>query len=225
MSLDRITLVNELHQQRLVAVVRSKSADEALVLAHAAAEGGIKFIEITFSVPGAIDVINELARRSDLHVGAGTVLAPQQAERAIGAGAEFVVSPSLELNLVGLCHTANIACFPGAATPTEIIAAQRAHADLIKIFPADLVGGPYFIRQMQGPFPEARFMVSGGVNLKNLTEYLRAGVTGICLGSAYLGSLLADKGKKRFVKEIQQFVKSVAQAQKKKRHPTRVNHE
>ncbi len=90
----------------------------------------------------------------------------QQAERAMGVGAEFIVSPSLELNLVGLCHTANIACFPGAATPTEIIAAQRAHADLVKIFPADLAGGPYFIRQMQGPFPDVRFMVSGGVNLE-----------------------------------------------------------
>jgi 2-dehydro-3-deoxyphosphogluconate aldolase/(4S)-4-hydroxy-2-oxoglutarate aldolase len=214
--LDRIELISQLHQQRLVAVVRSKSENDALALAHAAAEGGIKFIEITFTVPGAIDVINELARRRDVHVGAGTVLAPQQAERAIGAGAEFVVSPSLELNLIGLCHTANIACFSGAATPTEIIAAQRAHADLIKIFPADLAGGPYFVRQMQGPFPEARFMVSGGVNLKNVAEYVKAGVTGICLGSAYLGNLLAEQGKKGFVKEMQQFVKLVAKARQEK---------
>ncbi len=214
--MDRIALVSDLHQQRLVAVVRSKSAEEALALAHAASDGGIKFVEITFSVPGALDVIKELAGRRNLHVGAGTVLAPQQAERAIGAGAEFVVSPSLELNLVGLCHTANIACFPGAATPTEIIAAQRAHADLVKIFPADLVGGPYFIRQMQGPFPEVRFMVSGGVSLKNVADYVQAGVTGICLGSAYLGNLLAEEGRKRFVKEMQQFVNWVAKAQKKK---------
>lgn len=185
-------------------------------MAQAASEGGIHFIEITFSVPGALDVIKELAAHRKLHVGAGTVLAPQQAERAIGAGAEFVVSPSLELNLVGLCHTANIACFPGAATPTEIIAAQRAHADLVKIFPADLAGGPDFIRQMHGPFPEARFMVSGGVSLKNVAAYVEAGVTGICLGSAYLGGLLAEKGKRRFVKEMQQFVGRVTQAQKKK---------
>lgn len=216
MLLDRIKLTSELHQQRLVAVVRSKSADEALALAQAAADGGIKFVEITFSVPGALDVIRELAARKNIHVGAGTVLAPQQAERAIAVGAEFVVAPSLELNLVGLCHTANVACFPGAATPTEIIAAQRAHADLIKVFPADLLGGPYFIRQMQGPFPEARFMVSGGVSLKNVAEYVNAGVTGICLGSAYLGSLLAEKGKKSFVKEMQQFVKRVAKARQEK---------
>jgi 2-dehydro-3-deoxyphosphogluconate aldolase/(4S)-4-hydroxy-2-oxoglutarate aldolase len=210
---DRVTLVKELHQERLVAVVRSKSAEDALALAQAAREGGIRFVEITFSVPGALDVIKELARRHDLHVGAGTVLAPQQAERAIGAGAEFIVSPSLELNLIGLCHSVNLACFPGAATPTEIIAAQRARADLIKIFPADLAGGPYFIRQMQGPFPEVRFMVSGGVSLKNIAEYVQVGVTGICLGSAYLEGLLASKGKKSLIREMQQFVKLVAKAQ------------
>ena len=197
-----------------MAVVRSKTAEDALALAHAAAEGGIKFVEITFSVPGALDVIKELAARKNLHVGAGTVLAPQQAERAIGAGSEFIVSPSLELNLISLCHTGDIACFPGAATPTEIIAAQRAHADLIKIFPADLCGGPHFIRQMQGPFPEVRFMVSGGVNPKNVGEYVQVGVTGICLGSAYLEALLG-KGKKQFVKEMKQFVDLVGKAQKK----------
>jgi len=214
--MDRIKLVSELYASRLVAVVRSTSPEDALALANAAADGGIKFVEITFSVPGALDVIQELTRRSGIHVGAGTVLALQQAERAMGVGAEFIVSPSLELNLIGLCHTANIACFPGAATPTEIIAAQRAHADLVKIFPADLAGGPYFIRQMQGPFPDVRFMVSGGVNLKNVQDYVQAGVTGICLGSAYLGGLLAAKGKNIFVKEMQQFVKSIAQAQNKK---------
>lgn len=214
--MDRTQLVSELHASRLVAVVRSMSADDALSLAVAAAAGGIRFVEITFSVPGALDVIKELSARKNLHVGAGTVLAAQQAERAIGVGAEFIVSPSLELNLVGLCHTANIACFPGAATPTEIIAAQRAHADLIKIFPADLAGGPYFIRQMQGPFPDARFMVSGGVSLKNVTEYVAVGVTGICLGSAYLENLLAQKGKKSFIKEMQQFTKLVAKARESK---------
>ena len=213
--MDRIRLVAELHASRLVAVVRSTTPEAALALANAAADGGIKFIEITFSVPGALDVIKELSRRNDIHVGAGTVLAPQQAERAIGVGAQFIVSPSLELNLVSLCHTANIACFPGAATPTEIIAAQRAHADLVKIFPADLVGGAYFIRQMQGPFADARFMVSGGVNLKNVKDYVEVGVTGICLGSAYLGGLLETKGKKPFVQEMQKFVKAVAQAGKK----------
>lgn len=214
--MDRTKLVSQLHASRLVAVVRSKSAEEAMELAQAVALGGIEFIEITFTVPGALDVITALARDKRVHVGAGTVLAPQQAERAINAGAEFVVSPSLELNLIGICHGANIACFPGAATPTEIIAARRAHADLVKIFPADLIGGPYFIKQMQGPFPEVRYMVSGGVSQKNVQDYVRAGVTGICLGSAYLGSLLAEQGKKKLATEMQKFVKLVIAAQKLK---------
>ncbi len=211
--MDRTELTNDLYRQRLVAVIRSKNAADALRLAQAAGEGGIKFVEITFSVPGALDVIKELAARKDLRVGAGTVLAPQQAERAINVGVEFVVSPSLELNLIGLCHAADVACFPGAATPSEIIAAQRGHADLVKIFPADLVGGVHFIRQMQGPFPDVRFMVSGGVSLKNVGQYVQVGVTGICLGSAYLGALLAGKGKRHFIKEMQQFVQSVRKAQ------------
>lgn len=214
--MDRTRLIAELNSNRLIAVIRSKTPEAALDLAGASADGGIKFVEVTFSVPGALDVIKELSRRNDLHVGAGTVLAPQQAERAIGAGAEFIVSPSLELNLVGLCHTANIACFPGAATPSEIIAAQRARADLVKIFPADLAGGPNFIRQMQGPFPDVRFMVSGGVSLKNVKDYVEAGVIGICLGSAYLGDLLEKKGKKRFVQEMKKFRSVVAQARGKK---------
>jgi 2-dehydro-3-deoxyphosphogluconate aldolase / (4S)-4-hydroxy-2-oxoglutarate aldolase len=214
--MNRTELTSELYRRRLVAVIRSKTADAALDLAEAAAEAGVQFIEITFSVPGALDVIKELAVRKDLRVGAGTVLAPQQAERAIVAGAQFVVAPSLETDLIRICHAANVACFPGAATPTEIIAAHRARADFVKIFPADQVGGPYFIRQMQGPFPEVRFMVSGGVSLKNIAEYVEIGVTGICLGSAYLGELLANAGKKSFVREVRKFVTIVEKKQLRK---------
>lgn len=216
--MNRTELTSDLYRRRLVAVVRSKTADAAVELADAAAEAGIQFIEITLSVPGALDVIKELAVRKDLRVGAGTVLAPQQAERAIAAGAQFVVAPSLEINLVGICHAANVACFPGAASATEIIAAHRARADLVKIFPADLVGGPYFIRQMQGPFPEVRFMVSGGVSLNNVLEYVEIGVTGICLGSSYLDELLAKAGKRSFVREVGKFVNIVDKTQLHKRN-------
>ena len=214
--MDRKELLGALHDHRLVAVIRSKTAELALKTGQAAADAGLKFVEITYSVPGAVEVIKNLTQGTDLHVGAGTVLSKQQAETAIKAGAQFIVAPSLELELIPLCHEANVPCFPGAATPTEILAAMRAGADLVKIFPADLAGGPYFIRQMQGPFPEVRFMVSGGVSQKNVADYVQAGVTGICLGSAYLGNLLVEEGKRRFVKEMQQFVNMVAKAQKKK---------
>lgn len=211
--MNRHELLRELHLTRLVAVIRSKSSDDALATAKAAADAGVKFVEITFSVPGALKVIETLARQPELHVGAGTVLSPEQARAAIAAGAQFVVAPTREIDLIPLCHEAGIACFPGAATPTEIITAARAGADLVKVFPADCVGGPYFIRQMSGPFPEIRFMVSGGVSLENVKDYVQAGVTGICLGSAYLSSLLARQGHEGFVKEVVRFTNSVREAQ------------
>lgn len=211
--MDRDELLGELHRSRLVAVIRSKTADEALATAAAASDAGVKFVEITFSVPGALKVIQALAKRPEIHVGAGTVLSGEQAREAIAAGAQFVVAPSLELDLVPICHQAGIACFPGASTPTEIISAARAGADLVKIFPADCLGGVYFIRQMSGPFPEIRFMVSGGVSLENVKDYVQAGVTGICLGSAYLSSLLARQGRGGFINEITRFTKVVSDAQ------------
>jgi 2-dehydro-3-deoxyphosphogluconate aldolase/(4S)-4-hydroxy-2-oxoglutarate aldolase len=212
--MDRNELTSEMHRSRLVAVVRSKSADEALATARAVAEGGVKFIEITFGVPGALEVIATLVKQKQLHVGAGTVLTLEQAEQALRVGAEFIVAPSLELNLVPLCHEANTACIPGAATSTEILTAWRAGADLVKVFPADCVGGPYFIRQMLGPFPDIRFMVSGGVNLTNVKEYVQVGVTGICLGSAMLGQLLGEKGHGGLVNELRRHVALVDEAQR-----------
>jgi 2-dehydro-3-deoxyphosphogluconate aldolase/(4S)-4-hydroxy-2-oxoglutarate aldolase len=211
--MGRDELSRELRRQRLVAVVRSGSSELAFETATAAAAAGVKFIEITFSVPGALDVIKNLAHRADFNVGAGTVLSKQQAEQAIRVGAQFIVSPTLELNLLPVCHEADIACFPAAATPTEILAAARAGADLVKIFPADLLGGVEFVRQMRGPFPEIRFMVSGGVNRNNVKEYVQAGVIGVCLSSSYLAQLLAEQGKKGLVEEVGEFVTLVAEAQ------------
>jgi 2-dehydro-3-deoxyphosphogluconate aldolase/(4S)-4-hydroxy-2-oxoglutarate aldolase len=211
--MDRKDLLRELHDDRLVAVVRSKTAELALETAQASCDAGLKFVEITYSVPGAVEMIKHLVEETALHVGAGTVLSRQQAAEAVAAGAQFIVAPSLELELIPVCHEANVPCFPGAATPTEIVAAMRAGADLVKVFPADLAGGPYFIRQMQGPFPEARFMVSGGVSLANVQEYVLVGTTGICLGSSYLAKLLAEKGRAGFVEEIGEFQKQVREAQ------------
>jgi 2-dehydro-3-deoxyphosphogluconate aldolase/(4S)-4-hydroxy-2-oxoglutarate aldolase len=201
----------ELH--RLVAVVRSKRAEDAYALARAAADAGIWFVEITLTVPGAVGVIENLASRKDLYVGAGTVLSKEEASQAIASGAQFIVSPTLELDLVPLCREAGVACFPGAATPTEVLTAARAGADLVKIFPADLVGGVDFIRQMRAPFPDVHFMVSGGVSKNNVQDYVRAGVVGICLGSAFLDSLLAQQGLNGFIREIKEFIKLVGQAQ------------
>ena len=214
--MERAELIRELHDRRLIAVIRSKTAEEAMVTASSAVNGGVKFVEITFSVPGALDVIKDLATEGKAHVGAGTVLSKTQAQAAINAGARFVVSPSLELDLIPICHEADVACYPGAATPTEVLAATRAGADLVKIFPVDCLGGPNFIRQMAGPFPDVRFVVSGGVSLTNVKDYVHAGVIGICLGSAYLTSVLEEQGERGLVNEVKEFVKFVARAQSQK---------
>jgi len=182
--MDRKKLIAEMHRRRVVAVVRAKTAEEAFETAEAVAEGGIRFVEITFSVPGAVDVIEQLAKRSGLHIGGGTVLSLGQFAEVMDAGAEFIVSPTLELNLIPICHDAKVACVSGAATPSEMLTAKRAGADLVKIFPADTVGGTHFVRQVLAPIPDIRLMVSGGVDEKNVGEYAALGVTGICLGSA-----------------------------------------
>jgi 2-dehydro-3-deoxyphosphogluconate aldolase / (4S)-4-hydroxy-2-oxoglutarate aldolase len=210
---DNPDVIVGMQRHRLVAVVRAQSSDQAYRIACAASDAGIWFVEITLTVPDALGVIERLALRNDLYVGAGTVLSEKDGRQAIEAGVRFVVAPSLELDLIPLCHKAGVACFPGAATPTEILAAHRMGADLVKIFPADLLGGPNFVIQMQGPFPDIRFMVSGGVSLTNVQEYVRAGVTGICLGSSYLANLLGQKANVGFVKEIKEFIKRVKEAQ------------
>ncbi|HEY2988344.1 MAG TPA: bifunctional 4-hydroxy-2-oxoglutarate aldolase/2-dehydro-3-deoxy-phosphogluconate aldolase [Candidatus Binatia bacterium] len=207
--MGREELITELHRRRLVAVVRSKTAEEAIETAEAVADGGIRFIEITFSVPGAVGVIAELAQHSDLRIGGGTVLSSDDAQQAITAGAQFIVSPTLELNLVPICRGADVACISGAATPSEIISAVRAGADLVKIFPADCVGGPHFVRQILAPLPNVRLMVSGGVDESNAQEYAALGVTGICLGSAGLRAHLQKGGRDGLAKYVRNFVKLI----------------
>ncbi len=212
LPMGKAELIDEMNRYRLVAVLRSKSSERALATVEAVAEGGVRFVEITLSVPGAVGVIETLSKRSNLVVGAGTVLSIEQARQAISCGAQFVVSPTLELNLIPICHEAGIACISGAATPTEIVTAQRAGADLVKIFPADCVGGPYFVRQMLGPLPDVRFMVSGGVSQDNVAEYVKLGVVGVVLGSASLDQQLSKGGHDGLVRYVRSLVKLVDEA-------------
>ncbi len=210
--MSRDGLIQEMERHRLVAVVRSKSSEEAIKTVEAVAEAGVKFVEITFTVPDALGVIKELAKRSDLFVGAGTVLSNEQAEQAIAAGARFVVSPTLELNLIPICREADVVCVTGAATASEILAAKRAETDLIKLFPADCLGGPNFVRQIANTFPGLRFMVSGGVSLSNVKEYAELGVVGLALGSASLREVLSREGHSGLVQKVVPLVKLVKEA-------------
>lgn len=205
-------LMDEMQRSRLVAVVRSKTSEEAMAVARGVGEGGVKFVEITLTIPGAIGVIETLAKQREVTVGAGTVLSKEDARKAIAAGARFIVSPTLELDLIPICRQAGVACISGAASPTELLMVMRAGADLVKIFPADCLGGPGFVRQMLGPFPDALFMVSGGVNSDNVKDYVKIGVTGIVLGSAYLSKQLSQGGQDGLVREVRNFVSLVDEA-------------
>ncbi len=173
----------------VVAVVRAENEDQALKIAAACIKAGIAAIEITFTVPGAADVIKRLAQeysKGEVIIGAGTVLDPETARIAILAGAQYVVSPCLNEEVVKLCLRYQIACMPGAMTIREMVACMEAGADIVKVFPGELFG-PAFIKAVKGPIPQAQMMPTGGVALDNVGEWIKAGCVAVGVG----GSLTA----------------------------------
>jgi len=168
----------------IVPVVRASSPAEACLAADAVCQGGIPIVEITMTVPGAIDVIRELVKNcgSDVLVGAGTVLNADAALRCIGAGAQFLVSPGLNVQTVALAAREGKLIMAGALTPTEVMAAWDAGADFIKVFPCGQVGGAKYIKALKGPFPQIPFIPTGGVNLHTAAEFLEAGSVALGIG-------------------------------------------
>ncbi len=195
----------------LVAVVRAPRADLVIDAIRALAKGGLKSIEITFTVPGAADLIKEAraALGSDVILGAGTVLDTETARIAILAGAQFVVSPNLNFDVIKLAHRYDIPIMPGAFTPTEVLAAWEAGADLVKVFPAE-IGGPPLIKALKGPFPQIRLMPTGGVDLTTVEPFLRAGASCLGVGSSLVDPrLLADQNYQALTDRAAQFVEKV----------------
>lgn len=180
-----MSVIERLKVSKLVPVLRAPSQSEGLRLAHALVDGGVKVLEVTMTVPGAVDLIAQLSRElpSEILIGAGTVLNPETAEKCRDAGAKFIVSPALNIETVGWCKAESIACAPGCLTPTEVLTAHEAGADLIKIFPADAVGGANYIKALKGPFPHIEFMPTGGVNLATIRGFFEAGAVAVGVGS------------------------------------------
>ena len=168
----------------IVPVVRASDSKQALLAAEAVCAGGIPIVEITMTVPGAIDVIAQLSRTvgDSVLVGAGTVLDAQTAHQCIAAGAQFIVSPGFDLLTVEAVGRAGKLMMAGALTPTEIIAAWKAGADFVKIFPCGSVGGAKYIRALRGPFPQIPFVPTGGVNLETAADFIRAGASALGVG-------------------------------------------
>ena len=177
----------------LVAVVRAESVEQAYKITEACIAGGVVALEITFTVPGAAELIKDLAQKyksGKIIIGAGTVLDPETARVAILAGAQYIVSPCLNIETVQLCNRYQIACMPGAMTVKEAVDCMEAGADIIKIFPGELFG-PAIIKAIKGPLPQANMMPTGGVSLDNVGEWIEAGAVAVGVG----GSLTAGANK------------------------------
>src|SRR3954449_5507499 len=172
----------------IVAVVRSQDSNQLVEVARALADGGVTVTEITMTVPNALDVLKQVrdALGDRLLLGAGTVLDPETARAVLLAGAEYIVAPTVNLDVIRLCQRYNKLVMPGAFTPTEVLSAWEAGADIVKVFPAEVLG-PAFFKAMRGPLPQVRLMPTGGVDLSTAADFLRAGAC--CLG---VGSQLVE---------------------------------
>jgi 2-dehydro-3-deoxyphosphogluconate aldolase / (4S)-4-hydroxy-2-oxoglutarate aldolase len=168
----------------IVAVVRSSDTQQLVDVAQSLADGGVTVVEITFTVPNALEVIRQVRQSlgDQILLGAGTVLDPETARQAILAGAEFIVAPTLNLDVIRLCRRYDKLIIPGAFTPTEILTAWESGADIVKVFPAE-AGGPNYLRAIRAPLPQVRLMPTGGVDLTNAAAYFQAGACCIGVGS------------------------------------------
>ncbi len=184
MTADRHRIRTEIEADGAVAVVRLRDASALARTVDALAAGGVRAVEITMTVPGAVAHIRALARDAGdtLIVGAGTVLDADTAQAVLDAGARFVVSPAFDADVVARCHAADAAAMPGAYTPTEILRAWQAGADVVKVFPATALGPRYF-RDVRGPLPDVRLMPTGGVTVENAAEWIQAGAVAVGLGT------------------------------------------
>lgn len=198
----------------IAAVVRGQSDEQIMRAIEAAVEGGVNVIEVTFTVPNVLQVIEKLAAKvsDDVILGAGTVITKENAENAIRAGAQFVVSPSTHLDVIEAAKRNDKPCFPGALTPTEVITAWQAGGDIIKIFPANVMGPSYF-KDLHGPFPSIPFMPTGGVDLNTARTWLEAGAVALGVGGALIDKKLMADGNyaeitsraKKFREIVQEF--------------------
>jgi 2-dehydro-3-deoxyphosphogluconate aldolase/(4S)-4-hydroxy-2-oxoglutarate aldolase len=189
---DKLQLIRE---TGVIAIMRAQSSDQLIAAADAIKAGGVRVIEVTMTTPGALAVTEEATRRygQDVLFGAGTVLDAETARAAILAGAGFVVAPTLDLGTVALCNRYAVPVIPGCYTPTEMLAAWQAGADMIKLFPAS-VGGPDLLKAIRAPLPQLEIVPVGGVNLNTAAEFIRKGAAAIGVGSSLVNQKLLDAG-------------------------------
>jgi 2-dehydro-3-deoxyphosphogluconate aldolase / (4S)-4-hydroxy-2-oxoglutarate aldolase len=182
--MTKTDVIARIHECGVLPVIRASSAEEARSVIDAIAAGGITTIEVTMTIPDAIKLIAELCRgRDDLLIGAGSVLDPESARECINAGAKFIVSPATDFETIEYCNDNEIVVVPGALTPTEILNATEAGADIVKVFPADSMGGAKYMRSLKAPMPHLKLIPTGGVNQSTAAEFIRAGAEAIGVGA------------------------------------------
>jgi len=183
--MDKAEVIKTIKDTGIIPVVRATSADEAMRAIDAIRAGGISVLEITMTVPGAVGLIETVSSRygSEALVGAGTVLDAVTAQACISAGARFIVSPSLDFETISTCRRSDVAVMPGALTPTEVVQAWKAGADLVKVFPAGAVGGASYIKSLKAPLPQIELVPTGGVSLKTAAEFIKAGASALGVGA------------------------------------------
>lgn len=211
---EREAIVQRIQRLGALAVVRLPRADDVLPAARALHEGGVSAIEVTMTVPGALDAIERLAREGgdELLIGVGSVLDVSTVRRAVDRGARFIVSPVFRREIVDEAHRHGAAALPGAFTPAEILTAHEAGADLVKVFPSDALG-PAFIKGVLGPMPFLRLCPTGGVTPANAGEWIRAGAAAVGLGGALVDPALVARGDWRMITNLaRQTVDEVASA-------------
>jgi len=206
-----------IQQTGVVAIMRANSSDQLLAAADALKAGGVNAIEVTMTTPGALDVIRQATARygPEVAFGVGSVLDPETARAAILAGARFVVCPTLNLETIRLCQRYGVPVVPGAYTPTEVLTAWEAGADLVKLFPAS-VGGPAYLKAIKAPLPQVKLVPVGGVDLETTTDFVRAGAEVVGVGSALINQKLLDAGDLGRITDLaRQFVGKVEAGRKK----------
>jgi 2-dehydro-3-deoxyphosphogluconate aldolase/(4S)-4-hydroxy-2-oxoglutarate aldolase len=193
--MDKVETLNTIRETGVIAIMRAQSSDQLIAAADAIKLGGVRAIEVTMTTPGALGVIAKAKERygSDVIFGAGTVLDPETGRAAILAGADFVVSPTLNLKLVELCNRYSVPVMPGCYSPTEVLAGWEAGADFIKLFPAS-VGGPGLVKAILAPLPQVRIIPVGGVNLDTAADFVRSGAAALGVGSSLVNQKLLDEG-------------------------------
>ena len=197
----RDSIVAAVEQSGIVAIIRMKEPDKVRAVVDAIAEGGVRTLEVTMTVPGAVELIRQLAPTlpAGFVLGAGTVLDAETVARVVDAGARFVVSPVFRREVIAACHARGVAAMPGCFTPTEILEAWDAGADVVKVFPATALG-PSYLKDVRAPLPQVKLMPTGGVTLDNAGEWIRAGAVAVGVGTALLDAKAIAAGDYRMLR-------------------------